>query len=128
MSCDGHEIIDFPVLYTPYYVDTRMSAQGSFFLVWGAKKEPFEVMISGDNYMEIPDSNVNKSETWHGYGLREESDILFKFIICSDRKQFLLHELDRVGINEKTLFPGLDGIGRYIERQYRFDPSEALLP
>lgn len=30
-----------------------------------------------------------------------------------------------LGINEKTLFSGLDGIGRYIERKYRFDYAEA---
>ena len=38
----------------------------------------------------------------------------------------ILHQLDSLGINEKTLFPGLDGIGRYIERRYRFDYNEHL--
>ena len=44
----------------------------------------------------------------------------------ADRKQPLLRELDMVGINEKTLFPGLDGIGRYMERKFRFDYNEAV--
>ena len=60
------------------------------------------------------------------YGEAQQKDILFKFIIPSDRKQIMIHELDSVGINEKTLFPGLDGVGRYVERQYRFDYKETI--
>lgn len=115
--------IDYPVLYTPYYVDARMSAQKSFFLVWGAKKEPLEdILKEGDYYMDLPEVD-NGIRT---YGNAQQEDILFRFCIHTDRKQPLLHELDMVGINEKTLFPGLDGIGRYVERQYRFDYNESL--
>ena len=114
--------IEYPLLYTPYYVDARMSAQSSYFLVWGANKKPFEEMISADLYMDLP-------ETENGIrmiGEAQQSDILFKFFIHADRKQPLLRELNMVGINEKTLFPGLDSIGRYVERQYRFDYNELL--
>ena len=115
--------IDYPMLYAPYYVDTRMSAQKSFFLVWGAKKEPLEDMLKdGEYYMDLPEVD-NGIRT---YGDAQLENILFRFFIHADRKQPLLHELDMVGINEKTLFPGLDGIGRYVERQYRFDYNEAL--
>lgn len=58
------------------------------------------------------------------YGKHENKALLFKFDIFADRKQFLMRELDTVGINEKTLFPGLDGIGSYIERKFRFDYNE----
>lgn len=37
-----------------------------------------------------------------------------------------MRELDSVGINEKTLFPGLDGIGRYVEQRFRFNYNEAM--
>ena len=46
--------------------------------------------------------------------------------IHADRKQTLMRELDSVGINEKTLFPGLDGIGRYVEQRFRFNYNEAM--
>jgi len=39
-------------------------------------------------------------------------------------QQSILRQFDMMGINEKTLFPGLDGIGRYIEAKYRFDYDE----
>lgn len=37
-----------------------------------------------------------------------------------------MKQLDHIGINAKTLFPGLDGIGKYIEMKYRFDYYEAV--
>lgn len=115
--------VEYPILYTPYYVDTRMSAQKSYFLVWGTKKEAFEDQLVDEQlFMELPEEDNGIRE----YGTAQETASLFKFLIHADRKQPLLHELNMVGINEKTLFPGLDGIGRYIERQYRFDYNEAV--
>jgi len=115
--------IEYPILYTPYYVDSRMSAQKSFFLVWGSKKDSLEKLLQDENlFMDLPE-NDNGVRL---YGEAQQKDILFKFIIPSDRKQIMIHELDSVGINEKTLFPGLDGVGRYVERQYRFDYKETI--
>ncbi len=115
--------IEYPLLYTPYYVDARMSAQGSYFMVWGILRDPLEKMLSEDNLqMNIPETD-NGSRT---YGKEQNEGLMFRFNIYADRKQPLLHELDTVGINEKTLFPGLDGIGRYVERKYRFDYNETI--
>lgn len=115
--------IEYPVLYTPYYVDSRMSAQGSYFMVWGILREPLERMLSADNLqMNLPETDDGSRI----YGKEQEEGLLFRFNIYADRKQPLLHELDTVGINEKTLFPGLDGIGRYVERKYRFDYNETI--
>lgn len=119
----GASNIEYPVLYTPYYVDARMSAQGSYFMVWGTLCQPLERMLSADNLqMNLPETD-DGSRT---YGKEQEDGLLFRFNIYADRKQPLLHELDTVGINEKTLFPGLDGIGRYVERKYRFDYNETI--
>ena len=60
------------------------------------------------------------------YGDEQEKQYLFKLDIDKNRKQYLIRQLDMLGINEKTLFPGLDGIGRYIERKYHFDYDEVL--
>lgn len=121
---EGSEDYHYPMIYTPYYVDTRMSAQSSFFMVWGAESKPFEEMFSDERYcMRLPE----KDDGIRTYGTHEVEALLFSFKIYADRKQMLLRELDTVGINEKTLFPGLDGIGRYVERKYRFDYNEAVL-
>jgi hypothetical protein len=114
--------IEFPMFYSPYYMDSRMSAQGGFFMIWGAKQEPLEEMLKDDNYfMKLPE----KDNGIRVYGEEQLTALLFKINIYSSDKQFLLRELDLMGINEKTLFPGLDGVGRYIERRYRFDYNEA---
>lgn len=109
-------------MYTPYYVDARMSAQKSYFMVWGNRYQSFEKMIDNDKYkMNLPEID----DGVRIFGKSQEEEFIFKFHICKDRKQPMLHQLDTVGINEKTLFPGLDGIGRYVERQYRFDYNES---
>ena len=117
----GKSDIEFPIIYTPYYVDSRMSAQGSVFMAWGTREEPLEMMLNdARHYMKAPDVDRNE---WT-YELQHSEALLFRFHIFADRKQPLLRELDAMGINEKTLFPGLDGVGRYIERKFRFDYNE----
>lgn len=46
----GEQCCDYPMLYTPFYVDPRMSAQSSYFMVWGAKESRFEEMFSDEKY------------------------------------------------------------------------------
>lgn len=119
----GEKCCDFPMLYTPFYVDPRMSAQGSYFMVWGTKENSFETMFSDEKYsMQLPE--IDKGLRM--YGQHQKEALLFSFQIYADRKQSLLRELDMVGINEKVLFPGLDGIGKYVERKFRFDYYEAI--
>lgn len=120
---NGHSHYEYPLLYTPYYVDERMSAQSSYFMIWGTQRKPLEeLLLSDDVKMRLPE----KDDGIRKYGEHETTAVLFRFVVCSDRKQPILRELDTVGINEKALFPGLDGVGRYIERQYRFDYNEAI--
>lgn len=120
---NGQSTVEYPVLYSPYYVDARMSAQGSYFMVWGTKEDPLEILLSDEKY-KISMPAHNNSQLLEGKS--QEVAILFSFVIPAENKQFLLHELDMIGINEKTLFPGLDGIGRYIERRFRFDYRETV--
>lgn len=91
-------------------------------MVWGNNEESFESMVNAEKYMmDLPETDDGE----RSYGAAQEEQFIFKFFIYADRKQPILHQLNTVGINEKTLFPGLDGIGRYVERQYRFDYNEA---
>lgn len=108
---------DYPIQYTPFYVDPRMSAQSSYFMVWGSKHEPLEKLFCGDEYaMTLRDKTGELFE----YLVNRQKQLLFCFTIPAAQKRPLLLELDTVGINEKTLFPGLDGIGRYVERKTQF--------
>lgn len=119
----GSSDIEYPILYTPYYVDARMSAQNSRFMVWGSKTESFEDLLAKEEYhmSYIAEPTADKC-----YGDKQEKEFWYRLTVPASRKQSILRELDTVGINEKTLFPGLDGIGRYIEKKYRLDYHELL--
>lgn len=114
---------DFPIVYTPYYVDSRMSSQSSFFMVWGKNANALEDILNDKKFNMFTPKIDDGSRT---YGHQTQDGMTYRYIICRDDKKCLLRELDRVGINDKSLFPGLDGIGRYIEKKYHFDYKEAL--
>jgi hypothetical protein len=116
---NGEQPIEYPILYKPYYRDQRMCAQGSEFMVWGSNTSPFDTFFSEKNYLRS--NKVGNGRTVRG----NYNEIIFLFNIYADRKQSILRELDSCGINERTLFPGLDSIGRYVEMKYRFDLEEA---
>ena len=118
----GEKCCNYPMLYTPFFVDQRMSAQSGYFMAWGAMESRFEEMFSEEKYhMHLPEEDSDE----RSYGQHEQEALMLSFLIYADRKQYLLRELDMVGINERTLFPGLDGIGKYVERKFRFDYNEA---
>ena len=45
----------------------------------------------------------------------EELDILSEIRVRGSKKPEILRQLDMLGVNQGTLFPGLDGIGRAVE-------------
>ena len=116
-----YSIFEYPILYAPYYVDARMSAQSSWFMVWGTNNSPLEAMIGKRKHQMEYVAEIPKEIT---IGENEMRRFWHRFSICADSKQRILRELDTAGINEKTLFPGLDGIGRYVEKKYHLDYAE----
>lgn len=116
---EGNSKDEFPILYLPLYIESRMSAQSSYFMVWGAKQEPLEVLLKDHSDMRL-NINTNKIDNEE----MQPRTILYKSIVPMKYKQKLLRELDLAGINEKTLFPGLDGVGKYIERKFRFEDND----
>lgn len=70
-------------------------------------------------------SNLGKDGV-RTFNILQEQGVLLKLPIYNDRKLQIMRQLDVLGINEKTLFPGLDGIGRYIGRKFRFNYDEAV--
>lgn len=111
--------LQLPFLYSPYLFDDRMSAQSSWFMVWGNDTRPFQQMIGRENYMRLPeDQDPGDANAY--------DDFIYQFVIPVEAKQQMVRELDLLGVNGKSLFPGLDGVGKHIERIYRFDYQKNL--
>ena len=115
------ELPQFPLIYTPYYFDHRMSAQASWFMAWGNREQPFEDMIEESCYMKYePPKNQERI-----YGQKQIEKFLYRLFIYPSEKQTIIRQLEHMGIHAKSLFPGLEGVGKYIERKYRFIYDEA---
>ena len=79
-------------------------------MVWGKNEEPLDKLIPESIADSISELN--------------ENTCLWQFSVPANSKKKILRSLDDIGINEKTLFPGLEGIGRYIENKFKFDNSD----
>ena len=106
----------YPVLFKPYYFDKRMLAQLSQFMVWGyiqktLKEMVNELEVNGKIKELVKEHDNNEIEII----CEEEIDVLSEIQIKGINKVQLQRELDNIGINQSTLFPGLDGIGKSIE-------------
>lgn len=83
-----------------------MHLQESIFMLWGEDQVPFTVNISENEYMST------------GTIENAENGVLCAVSIPAARKKELLNALDLCGVNEKFIYPGLDGIGKYINKKY----------
>lgn len=54
--------------------------------------------------------------------LREHPDIFFRIILPSKMKWEIRDKLDQININERTMFPGLDGLSSWLKRHYSPGP------
>ena len=89
---DDEEIFfNMPVPYTPFYHDIRVALQSSRFLIWGKDEKKLEEQLTIDEINEF-----------------------FPSIIIS-KKGEILNNLDKLGVNNKTVYPGLDSLGKYIK-------------
>lgn len=104
---DPAKFIQLPWIYKPFYRNERMNAQSSMFMLWAANRGEFTSFMQPEHYM-TDDINVNNSAT----------GIICPIIVPNTRKLELLAQLDMCGINEKYIYPGLDGIGKYIRKKY----------
>ena len=83
-----------------------MMHQASIFMLWGCKRNCFESFMKSENLMSADDSVNN-----------EKKGILIPIIIPHNYKKTILKQLEDFGISEKFIYPGLDGIGRYVKRK-----------
>lgn len=98
--------IPYPWIYKPFYREERMNQQSSVFMIWGAQQNQLTDFISADDFMtdEKP-TNVD-----HG--------IICYVEIPANRKETILQQLNLVGINNKFIYPGIDGVGKHIKTKY----------
>jgi hypothetical protein len=85
------------IVYAPY-VSERIPAQSANFTI-----------------QQYPDRNLEAYET-SGCGRDFDIERIVKWKVLKQRKATLLQALERCGINERTMFPDLDGIARAIKR------------
>ena len=102
--------LQFPWVYKPCYIEERMTLQSSIFMLWAARQNDLESFMDKSNFL-LFDKNVEN----------KEEGILGKVIIPNNIKKHIIEQLNLLGVNEKSIYPGLDGIGKYIRTKYSFD-------
>jgi hypothetical protein len=96
-DCKAHTPFNNPktVVFKPNHITQRLISQNGWFTVHRFIKE-------SNSFVKL---NKNKD-----YKTR-----LFEFPISNNAREDILTRLDRLGVNEFTLFPSLDGLSRYLE-------------
>jgi len=82
-----------------------MSAQSSKFFIWGNTPIGLERIFVNGDYINLESIS--------------EYTFVLRMIIPSNEKRRLTEQLDKIGVNEKSLFPGLDGVGKYINTHFK---------
>ena len=101
--------LPFPWIYKPFYRNQRMISQSSIFMIWASERYELTYFMNPENYM-TDDPTIENRET----------GILCELTIPYMNKKELLKQLEMCGINEKFIYPGLDGIGRFIRNKYSY--------
>lgn len=104
---DSDSFIQYPWIYKPYYWEDRMNLQSSIFMLWGANRRKLTDFMQPGYYMSDMDQVENK-----------DTGVIGNILIPGDRKRDIVEQLNLCGINEKFIYPGLDGVGRYIKQKY----------
>lgn len=87
----------WPIAIEPSHVDRRVAAQGSKFVLFGTEKD----------MTESPAINNRR-------GGKTKHAIVDKIVIPNLVADQLREELNQIGINERSMFPDLEGLGRHI--------------
>ena len=104
---NSQDCIQYPWIYKPDYREERMNMQSSIFMIWGAKRGELTSFVENKNYMTIENKAENEGE-----------GILCYIKIPSKYKEKILSQLNLCGVNQKFVYPGLDGVGRFINAKY----------
>lgn len=107
LSHDDPQYIQYPWIYKPYYLEERMTTQSSIFMLWGAQRQELTYFMKPEYWMSNENNPNNK-----------EIGIIYYILIPGNKKAEILKQLNLFGINEKFIYPGLDGVGRFIKKKY----------
>jgi len=91
---------EYPVAVYPNYIDRRIVAQRSCFTIHGSRRDSLERL----------------------FGKKE--DHLSKVIIPSYAVAKVQQQLEMSGINEATVFPDLEGLGRAVSKSWQSEPGK----
>jgi hypothetical protein len=92
----------FAIFYEPPPIDQRIANQSSLFASW------------------YPDDPTRPMEDW----LAEHPEFFRRIVIPAERKREFRDRLDQANVNHRTLFPGLDGLARWLADYYEpVDPE-----
>jgi len=100
----------WPIAIEPPHIDRRIAAQGSKFLMFGRAK----------NMLDSPAINKARKE-------KGKHAIVDRIIIPRDRVESMLSELNTLGVNQRSLFPDLEGLGQYISWEWKFPSGDEAL-
>ncbi len=92
----------WPIAIEPQHIDQRIAAQGSKFLLFGTKRD----------LVESPAINQRR-------GGDVKHAILDRIAIPRNAAPRVREELNSIGINERSMFPDLEGLGRHIAWEWR---------
>jgi hypothetical protein len=87
----------WPIALEPYHIDDRIAAQGSKFTLFGKEKDM------------VASPAINNPR-----GGNRKHAVLDRLRIQRGAVAGILEELNHIGINQRTMFPGLDSLGKYI--------------
>jgi hypothetical protein len=92
----------WPIAIEPPHIDRRIAAQGSKFVLFGTKKD-------------MTDSPaVNRPRGGSG-----KHAVLDKIIVPRAAGDVLREQLNQIGVNERAMFPDLEGLGKHIAWEWK---------
>ena len=98
---------DFLSTIYPELLNERLSAQEGCFTVFPLPKITYPVPKDGDRVLPLTFENYSK-----------DLKSLEKIVIEAKSKKQIRIELDKLGINHRTMFPGLDGVAKLVKSDY----------
>lgn len=100
---DGNQTNEkWPVAIEPSHINRRIAAQGSKFVLFGTKKDM------------VHSPTINRPKGRNG-----KHSILDRITIPKDVALQLREALNQIGINERTMFPDLEGLGKHIAWEWK---------
>jgi hypothetical protein len=93
----------WPLAIEPFHIDRRIAAQGSKFLIFGKEK----------NMLNSPAINRRQRD-------KGKHAIVDRIIVPRNNAESIMSELNDLGVNQRSLFPDLEGLGGYISWEWKF--------